>query len=227
MVAGAAHEISQPLGAILRYSELLAAKDSLDSSQQKMLARIGQQAQRTQELVAGLLSFAQQSPGEKTLVDIGSLLGRALQMETLRMESKKIHVTTQIAPGLPPILGAANQLFQCCLEIMGNAMDALEESVGGTFSVKAWQAGTEILINFSDSGPGVREPKRVFDPFYTTKPIGKGAGLGLSVVYGIVQDHQGQINCENLPEGGAAFVLSFPIARQELMTEDLAEAAAT
>src|SRR5437667_47084 len=227
MVAGAAHEISQPLGAILRYSELLAAKDSLDSSQQKMLARIGQQAQRTQELVAGLLSFAQQSPGEKTLVDIGSLLGRALQMETLRMESKKIHVTTQIAPGLPPILGAANQLFQCCLEIMGNAMDALEESGGGTFSVKAWQAGTEILINFSDSGPGMREPKRVFDPFYTTKPIGKGAGLGLSVVYGIVQDHQGQINCENLPEGGAAYVLSLAIARQELMTEDLAEAADT
>src|SRR5436190_1760072 len=127
MVAGAAHEISQPLGAMLRYSELLGARDALDSSQQKMIRRIGQQAKRTQELVAGLLSFAQQSPGEKTLVDIGSLLGRALQMETLRMESKKIHVTTQIAPGLPPILGAANQLFQCCLEIMGNAMDALEE----------------------------------------------------------------------------------------------------
>jgi len=73
----------------------------------------------------------------------------------------------------------------------------------------------------------VREPRRVFHPYYTTKPIVKGAGLGLSDVYGIVQDHQGQINCENLPEGGVAFVLSFPIARQELMTEDLAEAAAT
>ena len=83
------------------------------------------------------------------------------------------------------------------------------------------------MVEFSDSGPGVREPKRVFDPFYTTKPIGKGAGLGLSIVYGIVQDHHGQITCENHPGRGVAFVLSFPIARQELLTEDLTEAAAT
>jgi signal transduction histidine kinase len=227
MVAGAAHEINHPLSAILRYSELLGGKDTLDSSQQKFVEKIGQQAKRTQELVAGLLSFAQQSPGEKTLVDVGSLLQRALQVETLRMESKKIHVSTQIAPGLPPILGNANQLLQCCLEIIGNATDALEESGGGTFSVKAWQAGAEIIVEFADSGPGVREPKRVFDPFYTTKPIGKGAGLGLSVVYGVVQDHQGQINCENRSDGGAAFVLYFPLARQEVIAEDLAEATAT
>jgi signal transduction histidine kinase len=227
MVAGAAHEINHPLAAILRYSELLGGKDNLDSWQQKMIAKIGQQAARTQDLVGGLLSFAQQSPGEKTLVDVGSLLRRALQMETVRMESRKIHVTTDIAPGLPPILGDANQLFQCCLEIMGNAMDALEDSGGGTFSVKAWLAGAEVIVEFADSGPGVREPKRVFDPFYTTKPIGKGAGLGLSVVYGIVQDHQGQISCENRSEGGAAFVLFLPIARQEVIAEDLAEAAAT
>src|SRR5262249_27528526 len=140
------------------------------------------QAQRTQDLVTGLLSFAQQSPGEKTLVDIGSLLRRALQMETLLMESRKIHVTAEIAPGLPPILGNTNQLFQCCLEIMHNAADAMEEKGGGAFSVKAWQSGQEVAVEFSDSGPGVREPKRVFDPFYTTKPVGRGAGLGLSVV---------------------------------------------
>ena len=227
MVAGASHEISEPLGAILRYSELLRAKDGLDNNQQKMIEKIGQQATRTQELIAGLLSFAQQSRGEKTLVDMGSLLRRALQMETLRMESKKIHVSTEIAPGLAPILGNANQLLQCCLEIIGNATDALEETGGGTFTVKAWQSGAEIIVEFSDSGPGVREPKRVFDPFYTTKPIGKGAGLGLSVAYGVVQDHQGQISCENRSSGGAAFVLCLPIARQEVIAEDLAEAAAT
>ena len=227
MVAGAAHEISQPLAAVLRYSELLGARDPLESGQQRMVEKIGQQAKRTQDLVTGLLSFAQQSPGEKTLVDIGSLLRRALQVETLRMESKKIQVTAEIAPGLPPLLGNINQLFQCCLEIMHNAADALEEKGGGTFSVKAWQSGPEVVVEFSDSGPGVREPKRVFDPFYTTKPIGRGAGLGLSVVYGIVQDHQGQISCENRSEGGAVFALTFPIARQEVMNEDLAAAAAT
>ncbi len=110
---------------------------------------------------------------------------------------------------------------------MHNAADALADTGGGNFSVKAWQSGAEVVVEFSDSGSGVREPKRVFDPFYTTKPIGRGAGLGLSVVYGIVQDHQGQISCENRPEGGASFALTFPIARQEVMNEDVAEAAAT
>ena len=78
--------------------------------------------------------------------------------------------------------------------------------------------GNELVLEFSDSGPGVRDPQRIFDPFYTTKPVGKGMGLGLSVTYGVVQDHQGQINCQNLPEGGAVFVLRFPVAKQTAPT---------
>jgi len=214
LVAGAAHEINNPLAAILEYSELLAANGALQAKQATMAQKIGQQARRTRELVSGLLSFAQQSPGEKTLLDIGSVLQRAVQMELLRLESKKIRVESSIAPGLPRIWGNTNQLFQCCLEIIGNAMDALEEVSGGTFSASARREGDEVVLEFSDSGPGIREAQRVFDPFYTTKPIGKGTGLGLSATYGVVQDHQGQITCHNRPEGGAMFVLRFSVAAQ-------------
>jgi signal transduction histidine kinase len=214
LVSGAAHEINNPLAAILGYSELLAAQPGLESSQASMARKIGQQARRTRELVSSLLSFAQQSPGEKTLLDMGSVMQRALQMKMLRTENKNIHLESRVAPDLPQIWGNVNQLFQCCVEIIGNATDALEEVGGGTFSVSVLQEGDELVMEFSDSGPGIRDPQRIFDPFYTTKAVGKGMGLGLSVTYGVVQDHQGQITCENRPEGGAVFVLRFPVAKQ-------------
>jgi signal transduction histidine kinase len=214
LVSGAAHEINNPLAAILGYSELLTAEPGLPSEQVNMARKIGQQARRTRELVSSLLSFAQQSPGEKTLLDMGSLLQRALQMKMLRIDNKNIRVESRIATDLPQILGNINQLFQCCVEIIGNATDALEEVGGGTLSVSALREGDELVLDFYDSGPGVRDPQRIFDPFYTTKPVGKGMGLGLSVTYGIVQDHKGRISCRNLPEGGAVFELRFPAAKQ-------------
>ncbi|HZD06683.1 MAG TPA: HAMP domain-containing sensor histidine kinase, partial [Candidatus Limnocylindrales bacterium] len=184
--------------------------------------KIGQQARRTRELVSGLLRFAQQSPEEKSVLDLGSLLQRALQMERLRLERKKIRVQSNITPDLLPVWGNTNQLFQCCLEIIGNAMDALVEVGGGTLAVSARRDGDDVVMEFADSGAGIRDPKRVFDPFYTTKPVGKGTGLGLSATYGVVQDHQGQITCHNRPEGGAVFVLRFPAAQSELPSEALA-----
>ena len=223
LVSGAAHEINNPLAAILGYSELLAAQSDTESNQASMARKIGQQARRTRELVSSLLSFAQQSPGEKTLLDMGSIVQRALQMKMLRTESKNIRLESRIEPNLPQIWGNVNQLFQCCVEIIGNATDALEEVGGGAFSVSVLQEGDELVMEFSDSGPGIRDPQRIFDPFYTTKPVGKGMGLGLSVTYGVVRDHQGQISCENLPAGGAAFELRFPVAKQSV--PKMAEAA--
>ncbi len=223
LVSGAAHEINNPLAAILGYSELLSAQAGPESEQGSMARKIGQQARRTRELLSSLLSFAQQSPGEKTLLDMGSVVQRALQMKMLRTEHKSIQVESRIAPGLPQIWGNVNQLFQCCVEIIGNATDALEEVGGGTLSVSVIEEGDELVMEFSDSGPGIRDPQRIFDPFYTTKAVGKGMGLGLSVTYGVVQDHQGQISCENRPEGGAVFVLRFPAAKQR--APKMAEAA--
>jgi len=227
LVAGAAHEINNPLTAILGYSELLAENRNLEPAQVTMAKKIGQQARRTRDLVSGLLSFAQQAPAEKILVDLRQVVERALQMKVLQLETKGIRVESNIATTLPPIWANFNQLLQCCLEIIGNAMDALEKTAGGTLWITVQRIHDEITLEFADSGPGMLEPKRVFDPFYTTKEIGKGTGLGLSATYGVVQDHQGQITAYNRAEGGAAFVLRFPIAESDtpLRTKVLAGSA--
>jgi len=111
---------------------------------------------------------------------------------------------------LPRFLGNANQLLQAFLQIVENAVDALQETGSGRLHVSVWLEAGEVVIQFADSGPGLRDPGRVFDPFYTTKPVGKGTGLGLSAAYGVIQDHKGQIACSNRPEGGAVFEIRLP-----------------
>jgi two-component system NtrC family sensor kinase len=135
-------------------------------------------------------------------------------MRGLQRHDQKVRIETSIEPHLPRVWGDGHQLFQAFVQIVENALDALEEAGGGLLQVSAHIQEEEVVVQFSDSGPGMKEPHRVFDPFYTTKPIGKGIGLGLSAVYGVVQDHQGQITCQNKPEGGAVFVLRLPVARQ-------------
>jgi signal transduction histidine kinase len=214
LVAGAAHEINNPLAAILGYSELLASQASLKGEQATMAQKIGQQARRTRDLVADLLSFSQQSPSEKILIDVGGLVQRALQMNDVQIRGKNIRVEAILEPDLPRIWGNSNQLLQTFLHLTENAIDALNEVGGGALLVTGREVHQEVVIEFSDSGPGMADPERVFDPFYTTKPVGKGTGLGLSASYGVVQDHHGHINCRNKPDGGALFTLRFPAAAQ-------------
>jgi signal transduction histidine kinase len=214
LVAGAAHEIDHPLTAIMEYSEKLWSNERLTSEQDMLVRKIVNQSQRTRDLIASLLSFAQQSSAEKTMVDLCMLLQRSVQMRELQLHDQKIRIEVRIEPNLPKVWGDGHQLFQAFVQIVENALDALEEAGGGSLQVSALQHGEEVVVQFSDSGPGVKDPHRVFDPFYTTKPIGKGTGLGLSAVYGVVQDHRGQITCQNKPEGGAIFVLRLPVASQ-------------
>ncbi|HYM78181.1 MAG TPA: HAMP domain-containing sensor histidine kinase [Candidatus Dormibacteraeota bacterium] len=214
LVAGAAHEIDHPLSAVMTYSEELWSNEKLTEEQDVLVRKIVNQARRTRDLVANLLSFAQQAPGEKKLVDIGILLSRAAQMLESRKHTGKIQARLSIAPDFPPVHANANQLFQAFVEIIENAMDALQESGGGLLEISAQHQGEEIVLEFSDNGPGIRDPQRVFDPFYTTKPVGKGTGLGLSAVYGVIQDHGGQITCRNKPEGGALFIVKLPATLQ-------------
>jgi C4-dicarboxylate-specific signal transduction histidine kinase len=100
------------------------------------------------------------------------------------------------------------------VQLVENALDALEDAGGGVLKLSAQRHGEQVSVQFADSGPGIREPHRVFDPFYTTKPIGKGTGLGLSAVYGVVQEHKGLITCQNRAEGGAVFVLVLPLGSE-------------
>jgi signal transduction histidine kinase len=213
LVAGAAHEIDLPLKAVMSYCEQLWAQERLDEEQNKLLRKIVGQAQRTRDLVSNLLSFAQQTPGEKAPLEVAPLLQRAKQAIELRFSGSRIQTEISVESGLPRVTGNVNQLFQAFVEIIENAMDAMH-GTGGTLRITVEGSGGEVVLQFSDTGSGIREPKRVFDPFYTTKPVGKGTGLGLSAVYGVVQDHGGHITCHNRPEGGAIFVVRFPAAAE-------------
>ncbi|HUO26251.1 MAG TPA: ATP-binding protein [Candidatus Aquilonibacter sp.] len=212
LVAGAAREIDDPLTAIMVNSEKLWSTQRLNPDQDTLVRKIVNHANRTRELVANLLSFARQSSGEKTIVDLAVLLPRSVQMLELQRHDSRIRVETIVQPNLPRVLGNGNQLFQAFVQIVENALDALEEAGGGSLQITAQHVADEIVLHFSDSGTGIRDPHRVFDPFYTTKPIGKGTGLGLSAVYGVVQDHRGQITCQNKPGGGALFTVRLPVA---------------
>jgi len=214
MIAGAAHEIDHPLTAIMQHSEQLWSGERLTGEQDTLVRKIVAQSQRTRDLISNLLSFAQQSSGEKHMVDVSMLLQRSVQMRQLQSSDQKIRIETHVEPDLPHVWGDGHQLFQAFVQIVENSLDALEEtSNGGLLRVTASRQGDEVVVQFADSGAGIKEPHRVFDPFYTTKPIGKGTGLGLSAVYGVMQDHRGQITCHNRPEGGAEFVLRLPVAR--------------
>jgi signal transduction histidine kinase len=220
LVAIAAGELEFPLSSILNRSEQMAGSSRLSGEQLATARKIGQQARRTRELVGDLLSFSQQTPGEKSPLDLKPLLQRAVQMEGFKLENKMIILSVEAGESVPSVLGNANQLLQAFLQIVENAVDALHEVGGGRLQISLWNEADEIVVQFADNGPGIRDPERVFDPFYTTKPVGKGTGLGLSATYGVVRDHKGQISCYNRPEGGAAFEIRLPaIKANELRSE--------
>lgn len=210
LVGGAAHELYNPLAAMLGYSDLLTATP-LSHEQHALAEKIAQQVRRAKSLVSNLLSFAQRVPARKTLLDINTLAQTAIKLSQPQLRSRKIEVQTTLTNGLPQILGDSNQLLQVCLQIIDNAMHALAEA-GGVLTVSSCQQDNFVLLEFSDNGPGAQDPERVFDPFYTTRPVGQGAGLGLSACYGIIQEHKGRIICQNRPQGGATFRIELPPA---------------
>jgi signal transduction histidine kinase len=208
LVGGAAHELNNPLTAMLGYSELLGST-ALNSEQRSWLHKIDQQVRRTRTLVSSLLSFAVQVPAEKTPLDINALVQTAVKLHPPQLRGAGITVRTDLAVNLPRVLADSNQLLQVCLHITNNALHAMAEK-GGVLDVTTRAKDDAIVIEFSDRGPGVKDPRRVFDPFYTTRPVGQGAGLGLSVCYGVIQEHKGNIVCENRPQGGATFRIELP-----------------
>ncbi len=213
LAAGAAHEINNPLAAILGYSELLMDHEGLGERPRNIAQKIRDQARRTKELVADLLSFARQVPSEKVPVDMNATLASALQLRALDLRQQNIRIALETNSSLPFVRGDANKLLQVVFNVISNAIDAMDEVGGGVLTVSTHYEKSRVVVEFSDTGPGIREPHLVFDPFYTTKPVGKGTGLGLSICYGIVQEHGGKISCHNRPGGGAAFRIELPVTR--------------
>ena len=210
LAAGAAHEINNPLAAILGYSDLLADDPTLPEKARGTAGKIRDQARRTKTLVANLLRFARQVPPERTLLDINTVVTNAVQLRALDLRTSKSRVEMQLESVLPGVRGDGNQLLQVFFNIINNALDAMEAGQGGVLTIKTIRDRGNVVILFTDTGPGIKDPQRVFDPFYTTKPVGKGTGLGLSICFGILQEHAGKILCYNSQQGGAVFRVELP-----------------
>ena len=224
LVGGAAHELNNPLTAMLGYSELLA-DSGLTEEQRSLASKIGQQVRRARVLISSLLNFARQVPGEKIQIDLNSVLQTAVKLCQPQFSAHRVELRLDLATELSPVAGDPNQLLQVFLHIANNSLQALEEVGGGTFLLGSRQNENIVVLEFSDTGPGAQEPERVFDPFYTTRSVGKGAGLGLSACYGIIQDHSGRILCSNRAEGGTTIRIELPVwgSSLTLVQEDVAD----
>jgi signal transduction histidine kinase len=210
LAAGAAHEINNPLTAILGYADLLTGESAPETRAYTLGEKIREQARRTKDLVTNLLSFARQVPAEKQLLDLNVVLAGAVQLRNLDLREKHIRIELENRSILPAVRGDPNQLLQVFYHLISNAVDAMEPVGGGVLLIRAFREKTNVIIEFSDTGPGMKEPDKVFDPFYTTKPVGKGTGLGLSICYGVMQEHGGRITGFNRAEGGSTFQLELP-----------------
>jgi signal transduction histidine kinase len=217
LVGGAAHELNNPLTAMLGYAELLTATE-LTPEQRSLAAKISQQTKRVRSLVSSLLSFAKQVPSSKTPVDVNAILQTCLKLSQPQMEVARVSSSIELANPLPRVLADSNQLLQVFSHIINNAVSAMSER-GGTITISTRSEGDLVTIQFADTGPGMAEPDRVFDPFYTTRPVGQGIGLGLSACYGIIQQHGGKISGRNHETGGAIFQIDLPAVSQTAGTE--------
>jgi two-component system NtrC family sensor kinase len=217
LVGGAAHELNNPLTAMLGYAELLTATE-LTPEQRSLAAKISQQTKRVRSLVSSLLSFAKQVPSSKTPVDVNAILQTCLKLNQPQMEVAHVASSVEMANPLPRVRADSNQLLQVFSHIINNAVNAMSEH-GGTLTISTRSEADLVIIQFADTGPGMVEPERVFDPFYTTRPVGQGIGLGLSACYGIIQQHGGKIKGSNRQTGGAIFQVDLPALSQLAETE--------
>jgi len=212
LIAGVAHELNNPLTAILGYAELLES-EGLNQRAQDYVSKLFKQAQRTHRVVQNLLSFARQRKPQREDVDIRKVLDETLALRDYDLKINNIAVERE-APSEPAMVVAdPHQIEQVFLNIINNAVDAiLETGRTGKIKIRVYLQNGEVCTQFADDGPGLKDPKRIFDPFYTTKSVGKGTGLGLSICYGIVKEHGGDIIASNGPEGGAVIEVKLPAA---------------
>jgi PAS domain S-box-containing protein len=212
LVSGVAHEVNNPLTAILGFADLLMENSDIPESARKDLRVILQEAQRTKQIVQNLLSFARQMPPQRAAVQLNSILRRTVQLRSYDFTSHGVEVIEHLDENLPEVMGDAHQLQQVFLNILNNAYDAVHE-IGRSprIEIMSTKADDAVEVSFRDNGNGVTQPDRIFDPFFTTKEVGKGTGLGLSICYGIVKEHGGEILCHNnLGAPGATFIVRLP-----------------
>ncbi len=219
LAASVVHEINNPLAGILNYIRLMSRTlraGTLDHDRQQKyqqyLQLVDKELSRCSQIVSNLLTFSRKSPLVFEPVDIQELINRSVLLSRHKLELQKIDLSLRIDPNLPPVTADFNQLQQCVINLIFNAMDAMPDggrlTLTGSFDVDK----KRVIITVEDTGNGIsqKDLPLVFEPFFTTKHEGYGVGLGLSTVYGIIQRHQGDIRVENRPGQGAAFHLELP-----------------
>jgi PAS domain S-box-containing protein len=216
MMAGVAHELNNPLTAILAVSDMLRDR-SEDPAQRRQIELMHQQARRAADIVQDLLSFARPPAPRKGQVPLADVLRRALHLHEYSLRRNNVAVDFLPEKGIPDVVGDTNQLIQVFLNLVVNAEQAIREiREGGTIRVRMGRGAGEPVAwaSIQDDGPGVPPEilEKIFDPFFTTKRPGRGTGLGLSISMAIVREHGGAIEVQQAPGGGSVFTVTLPVA---------------
>jgi PAS domain S-box-containing protein len=213
LISGVAHELNNPLTAILGYSQLLKGDEFTTARGSDYVEKLYKQAMRTHRIVQNLLSVARQHKPERTQAQINQILEDTVALREYDMKLNNIRIHRDFDPHLSVTAADPHQLQQVFLNILNNAVDAIQEKGGaGDIWIRTATSGGRICIEITDSGAGVKSPHKIFDPFFTTKPVGKGTGLGLSICYGIIKEHSGEISVRNSPPRGATFTILLPVS---------------
>jgi signal transduction histidine kinase len=219
LAASVVHEINNPLAGILNYCRLMLRilkRGEISADQLEKFTRyldlVEKETRRCSQIVSGLLTFSRKSPVAFGPVMVADLMQRCILLCQHKLELNNIRLQQHIAADLPEIRGDLNQLQQCLINLVFNAADAMPQGGTLTLSAAPCQASSDVCLMVTDTGIGIPEKDlpHIFEPFYTTKDEGYGVGLGLSTVYGIIQNHQGSVRVESSLGKGTTFVLRLP-----------------
>jgi signal transduction histidine kinase len=216
LAAGVAHELNEPLGAILGYAQLSLKSFGLADQTGRNMEKIVKASLHAREIIRKLLLFSRQTAVEKRPVSINALVKESLYLIESRCAKSGVQVVLRLGKDLPELLADAGQIQQVVLNLCINAIQAM--SGGGTLRVITDRTGEFIRLAVEDTGKGMEEEvvRQIFTPFFTTKDVGQGTGLGLSVVHGIVDSHGGRIDLATTPGKGTRVDVLLPVAVQEL-----------
>jgi PAS domain S-box-containing protein len=215
LAAGIAHELNTPLNSVLGSSELLLERADLEGRDRERLESIVRQARKASDIIQNLLDFAGQTGSLRDWADVNQVARDSLTLLRQRLENGGIILVEEYAADLPVLLLDASRMKEVFLSLAINALQAMPD--GGRLTVRSEQRGDRVAMTFADTGEGIPSDvlPRIFEPFYTTRPVGQGTGLGLSVSLGIVQEHGGSMQAESEPGQGATFVVWLPVERGE------------
>ena len=213
LTAGIAHELNEPLGRVLGFAQLIKKGGKLSEQQDEDLERIIKASLYTREVIKKLMIFSRQMPRQIINVNLNEIVGSILYFIDTRFESKSIKITQRLDPQLPFIEADVVQMSQVLVNLITNAIHALQNGGDIIIETKKKRHGVSIIVKDTGHGMPVEVKKRIFEPFYTTKPVGQGTGLGLSVALGIIEGHEGKIVVTSAPGKGSKFEVALPLTQ--------------